>query len=295
MSWSRLDENFSQHPKVLRLAELLGCSKHEARGIIVTLWNWTVRFAKDGDLSVATPRELELALEWEGKPGALIRALIKVRLIDKSAENGDLSIHNWMRYADAWKAAQKKHTQRNQADRAQMSRDSTGTVPPTGQDRTRPDKTRPDQTRARAHDPTETTPTDPAEPSAPAELRLLPGAPPEPEPEAPPPAVIAFDGPEEAWAALVAAVKAGAVGARVLEALDAQTRQALAAIGGSQALRSSREAQLGALQRAFCEAYSADPEVARGSWRARAAPAATRVARAGPGRRRQLEFGRGRW
>lgn len=85
---------------------------------------------------------------------------------------------------------------------------------------------------------------------------------------------------------------------RVLESLDERARRALEAIGGAESI--DQAADDGPLLRRFAEVYDAwvgpGPGASnRGSWRARAAPAATRVARAGPFRRRQMELFRGRW
>jgi hypothetical protein len=125
------------------------------------------------------------------------------------------------------------------------------------------------------------------------EPRLLRAAPaPEPDRDR---AVLTFADAAEAFECIRTAKRGRQ---RVLESLDDRASRALEAIGGAEAI--DRASDESALLVRFAEAYDTwvgpGPGASnRGSWRARAAPAATRVARAGPGRRRQLELGRGRW
>lgn len=66
-----------EHHKLLRLRRLAGLQhKRDAVGIVTTLFVEALKRSwKDGDLSRYDERDIEEFLEWDGEPGALIKAL----------------------------------------------------------------------------------------------------------------------------------------------------------------------------------------------------------------------------
>lgn len=123
MAWIRLDGGFGRHPKILRLARSLGVDLLVARGIVVSLWTWTLEFAADGDLSSFEAEDIADGIGWSKDSDELIGALTedKIRLLDRS-EDGSLRVHDWMDYAGSSKAAEKKAEQRAKKKAAQVTR-----------------------------------------------------------------------------------------------------------------------------------------------------------------------------
>ena len=105
MTWIKLEESFSDHPKIRKLADSLDISVATACGHMALLWVWTLRYAPDGDLCNYTAEDVCYAARWEGDPEVFIAAVIKHRLVDKL--NGNLAIHNWMERAERLKNAQR--------------------------------------------------------------------------------------------------------------------------------------------------------------------------------------------
>lgn len=96
-----LDLDFIDHPKVKRLIARTGSD-----GVVclIRLWGHVGKFHKvDGSLSEYTNDEIEQFAGWNGEKGALLQALLDVKLIDK-----DLSIHDWQEHAGHLAAYQSK-------------------------------------------------------------------------------------------------------------------------------------------------------------------------------------------
>jgi len=92
MSWCRLDSGYVRHPKTLALCEIL--KDQRADGYISRLWAWAAGSCEAGMLPVSrAPRDFEGAVGWEGPPGALYSALVKVGLVD--VVQGMAIIHDW--------------------------------------------------------------------------------------------------------------------------------------------------------------------------------------------------------
>jgi len=92
MSWCRLDSGYVRHPKTLALCDIL--KDQRADGYISRLWAWAAGSCEAGMLPVSrAPRDFEGAVGWEGPPGALYSALVKVGLVD--VVQGMAIIHDW--------------------------------------------------------------------------------------------------------------------------------------------------------------------------------------------------------
>jgi len=88
----------SSHPKFLDLRSILGRPKYAVLGCLEALWNFTAEYTPRGDIGRFSDRQLETAIEWDGEPGELIRALVEVRFLDVDPEHR-LVIHDWADYA----------------------------------------------------------------------------------------------------------------------------------------------------------------------------------------------------
>lgn len=58
MPWISVDLDVRDHPKTRRLSKLLQCSRHEAIGILVVLWQWGLTNAtREGVISYASDED----------------------------------------------------------------------------------------------------------------------------------------------------------------------------------------------------------------------------------------------
>ena len=97
--WLQVYSNLPSHPKVSRLADLLGLNhKHVqpeviAVGIVINLWTWAIQNCPNGFLTVST-RAIAKACGWTGNPDVLYEALIAADFVES-----DGYIHDWDEYA----------------------------------------------------------------------------------------------------------------------------------------------------------------------------------------------------
>ncbi|MBK6854661.1 MAG: hypothetical protein IPG93_24585 [Burkholderiales bacterium] len=129
MSWSKLHGGAHRHRKVLQLESRLGCSELEARGIVLTVWSWTIESEPDGDLDGWTAEALARVWGWRGDAAVFVEALVGAGLLDE--ENGALRVHDWMEHAEGWKDADRKRKERQKkrrAPRPENVQDASGTI-----------------------------------------------------------------------------------------------------------------------------------------------------------------------
>lgn len=91
-----------RHPKVMDLADRLGCDRPAALGYLELLWHFTAEMAPQGDVGKFADKRIEAALDWigRGKPsGKLIRALVESRWTDLDAKCRIL-VHDWKDHCD---------------------------------------------------------------------------------------------------------------------------------------------------------------------------------------------------
>lgn len=92
------------HPKMARLANLLGEEITTARGIMESIWHMTAELAPRGNIGKFTNEEILAALHWKGihKPitaDQLIESLVAVRYLDHHPEYR-LVCHDWHQHCD---------------------------------------------------------------------------------------------------------------------------------------------------------------------------------------------------
>lgn len=87
------------HPKMSKLARLLGVPRMQAVGMMEALWHATARHAPQGDIGRWDDESIADALEWEGDAAELIAALVKVRFLDIHDVHR-LLVHDWHEHAD---------------------------------------------------------------------------------------------------------------------------------------------------------------------------------------------------
>jgi hypothetical protein len=87
----RLHVGFQEHPKLLQLRRMLG-----ADGVLdwIGILSFCAQYRLDGLLSDLEPEDIKDAARYPGDATELVDALIRLRLIDRSAF-GLLSVHGW--------------------------------------------------------------------------------------------------------------------------------------------------------------------------------------------------------
>lgn len=96
MQWIRIETALLHHPKILRIARILGCSRPEALGVAVGLYMVAGEYRPDGVLSGLGPEELAELVGWAGDPGVLWQALLRVGLVEQRGEH--VVVHDWRAY-----------------------------------------------------------------------------------------------------------------------------------------------------------------------------------------------------
>ena len=92
-----------EHPKVVRLAKVLGVRRYVAVGLLEMLWHFTARYAIRGDVGRWSDDEIATALDWDGRPDQLIGALVECRFLDAHTAHR-LVVHDITDHADnSWR------------------------------------------------------------------------------------------------------------------------------------------------------------------------------------------------
>jgi hypothetical protein len=87
---ARFAVGFTRHLKTKKLIRRLG---HEGFFYLVDLVLYARLNRPDGDLAGMSSEDIELAVEWHGEPGALVRGLIEVGYMD--GDEGAYRLHDW--------------------------------------------------------------------------------------------------------------------------------------------------------------------------------------------------------
>lgn len=149
MAWIESHQELREHPKTKRLCRLLALPRPMVVGYLHFLWWWAYDYAPEGDLSPFTDEDIADAVDWDGDPGELMRALVQAGFV-----NEDRRLHDWADFAQKWIERRRADRERKRAGTRKeqtVQRTSTG-VPAeirshsgvTGPDRTIPDLTKPD-------------------------------------------------------------------------------------------------------------------------------------------------------
>lgn len=88
-----------EHPKFARLRSRLGLPRYATLGVLEAMWHFCGRFTPRGNIGKYTDEDIEAWVEWAGEPGALIKALVDCRWIDRNDEHR-LVVHDWHIHAD---------------------------------------------------------------------------------------------------------------------------------------------------------------------------------------------------
>jgi hypothetical protein len=87
------------HPKVLRFQQTLGINRPMAVGLLELLWQYTAKFAPQGDVGRWNDETIAQGVYWDGDPGQLIAALESSGLIDAHKRHRYV-VHDWFEHAE---------------------------------------------------------------------------------------------------------------------------------------------------------------------------------------------------
>lgn len=73
---------------------------YKAIGALEGLWHITATNHPDGGIGRMSDEEIEACLEWDGKPGELVAALLATRWLDRVEGEARLYVHDWHHHAD---------------------------------------------------------------------------------------------------------------------------------------------------------------------------------------------------
>lgn len=97
MASLNIDLDYLHHPKIVRLIGRLG---KVAEVLPIKLWIYCGKFhAEDGRLEGYLPREIEAQIEWKGKPGECVEAMVSVGLLDLLPGGVGYQVHDWLEHA----------------------------------------------------------------------------------------------------------------------------------------------------------------------------------------------------
>lgn len=115
MAWISVHQQV-QGAKLRTLSKRIGCSRHEALGILVTLWMWGLDNADQSGLIAGADEDdiadgIAIGLSKGITPQCVVEALIEVGWLDKG-EDRSLRMHDW----DEWQAPWYKYKEKRQKD-----------------------------------------------------------------------------------------------------------------------------------------------------------------------------------
>lgn len=124
MAFLEVHQSLRDHRKIFILATELDMPEAHVAGHCVFLWLWSIDNVEDGTLP-GSERMVERAAGWQGEPGAFIAAMIVAGMLDR-AEDGSLSIHDWMDYAGRLIEKRHENAQRMRDARAAKAQSTSG-------------------------------------------------------------------------------------------------------------------------------------------------------------------------
>lgn len=98
MAWIESHQELLDHPKTLRLSNMLKIKPSQTIGHLMCLWWWSLKYAEDGVLARFKNDDLSLAARFDGNPDDFVNALVDSKFLDDSP----LRVHDWVRYAGTW-------------------------------------------------------------------------------------------------------------------------------------------------------------------------------------------------
>lgn len=129
MAWIELHQSLREHKKVYACSEVLGVSRLEMIGMLVSLWLWALDNAQDGTLGGVSDRTIARVCDFpEKKAGKLVDALRTTGWLDEDKERNCLVIHDWYDYAG--KLMDRRKSDRERKERSRKPAGKPQEIPP---------------------------------------------------------------------------------------------------------------------------------------------------------------------
>ena len=133
MAWIEVHQELRGHPKVTRLATLMGLDDLQALGLLVNLWLWAAQYAQNGDLTQFSDVEICAACGLEKRySNVIVTNLIQSGWVDEGDEKR--LIHHWgdygLKFLDATKNRVRDFRERKRAEKCDTDHGNV-TVTPT--------------------------------------------------------------------------------------------------------------------------------------------------------------------
>ena len=118
--WMRVETDFVDHPKVMRLARHLKVDEAVAGWAVMRAWSWMSRFCPTGQVRDIDRDTLEDACKWSGGKGELLSALVSVGFFEEEPD-GSLEAHDWTEHQGKVASNAEKERERKRAYRARKA------------------------------------------------------------------------------------------------------------------------------------------------------------------------------
>ena len=98
------------HPKMHALAHGLGITRRDAVGLLEMLWEFTAKYAPQGDVGKHPDFAIAAAVDWPENPEVLVRGLVEAKWLDSCTDHR-LVVHDWKEHAPEYvrKSLGRKH------------------------------------------------------------------------------------------------------------------------------------------------------------------------------------------
>jgi hypothetical protein len=130
--WLRIETDFVDHPKVLRLASVLRDDEAAAGWYVMRAWSWVSRFCPTGQVRDIDGTALESACKWRGPAGELIAGFLESGWFDEWDKEGQkmgLEAHDWSEHQGRVASKAAKERDRKRAYRAKRAAEDAENVP----------------------------------------------------------------------------------------------------------------------------------------------------------------------
>lgn len=107
----------AQHPKMRKLARLLGVGIPTAIGHLHLLWHFALKYAPDGDLARFDCDEIADGCLWDGDGADFQIALVAAGWLDREGEAG-VTVHDWDEYGGKYVKRKEANAERMREKRA---------------------------------------------------------------------------------------------------------------------------------------------------------------------------------
>lgn len=119
MAWTELHDTLPDHPKTKLLMAELGSTKAHAVGLLCALWCFTLRYGKEGSISLAYWKAFAGDM-GESDPDGTLCALRNAGWVERNVDDTAVTCHDWDDYAGRLEDYRKANRERQRRHRLKM-------------------------------------------------------------------------------------------------------------------------------------------------------------------------------